>query len=496
MAALTEAEQKLARQMYRTLTERAQRNQERLRFSEAEETLKKIGVSIPDSMTDLQVALNWPAKAVEVFASRQIPQFYSIRDTSSSLFEDLEDVHADNNFSWLEPQAIESADLFGVSFIFTTLGDPELGEPEVLITPRTALTATCIIDPRTRKTVAAMEIVDGKSVNLYLPGVIHSVKRTLGADWRVEESYPQPFRRVLCTPYVHDASLSKPMGRSRLTKTVLDLTMAGSRTLCRQEVSATFYQAPRLALLGADDAVFKTPDGAKLDPWSVLINAVWTVPDISPDDDPDAPDALRRAGFEQFSQMSMQPFSDQYRLIASAVSGATSIPLHYLGVVQDSNPTSAQAIEALEVDLVRAVKAQNRSLSLGRREHAFDVLTALYGDLDQAALATLRSLVPRWEDPRTRSLAEQSNFVATQIGAGNMVAGSETTLRELGFDSETVRIIADEVKAAKGASVFERYLGEGAAGNAPTSPAGTETPTVEENAPTPEGAPTEERRIQ
>lgn len=478
MAELTEDEQKLARRMYDTITSRATRNAERLRFSEAEEKLKKIGVSIPDSMQDLQVALNWPAKAVEVFASRQTPQFYSIRDTASELYSDLEDVHADNNFSWLEPQAIESADLFGVSFVFTTLGDPDLDEPEVLVTPRTALTATCIIDPRTRKTIAAMEIVDRKRVNIYFPGVIHHCRRT-NAEWVAEESFPQPYRRVLCTPYVHDASLSKPMGRSRLTPTVLDLTMAGARTLCRQEVSATFYQAPRLALLGADDAIFKTPDGREADPWSVLVNAVWTVPDISPDDDPDVPDALRRAGFEQLTQMSMQPFSDQYRLIASAVSGATSIPLHYLGVVQDSNPTSAQAIEALEVDLVRAVRSQNRSLSLGRREHAIDVLTALNGDLGESARQVLRSLVPRWEDPRTRSLAEQSNFVATQIGAGNMVAGAESTLRELGLDPETIRIMAAEVKAAKGESNFARFL-NASADSAETPAAGTAPEGAEE----------------
>ena len=462
MAALTEEEQDLARQMYGTITDRARRNGERLRFSEAEERLTRIGLSIPDSMTDLQVALNWPAKAVEVFASRQIPQFYSIRDTASELYSDLEDVHADNNYAWLEPQAIESADLFGVSFVFTTLGDPSLGAPEVLVTPRTALTATCVIDPRTRRTIAAMEIVDRKYVNLYFPGVIHHCRRS-GADWVAEESYPQPYRRVLCTPYVHDASLSKPMGRSRLTPTVLDLTMAGARTLCRQEVAATFYQAPRLVAMGADDSIFRDENGNLNDAFSVLLNAVWTVPDISPDDDPDVPDALRRVGFEQLSQMSMQPFSDQYRLIASAVSGATSIPLHYLGVVQDSNPTSAQAIEAMEVDLVRAVRAQNRSLSLGRREHALDVLTALNGDLPESALMTLRSLVPRWEDPRTRSLAEQSNFVATQVGVGNMVPGTEATLRELGLDSEAIRIISGEVRAAKGESNFAQFLAQASA---------------------------------
>lgn len=472
MAEFTEDELKLVNEMHATLVDRAKRNAERLRFAEAEARLTKIGVSIPESMQDLQVPLNWPQKAVEVFASRQVPQFYSIRDTASELYTSLEDIHADNNFTWLEPQSIEAADLFGVSFLFTTLGDGP-GEPEVLTTARTALTATCIIDPRTRQTIAAMEIVDGKRLNVYLPGAVHVTRRQLGGKWRIEETIPTPYQRVLCTPYVHDASLAKPFGRSRLTPTLLGLTMAGSRTLLRQEVSATFYQAPRLALLGADDAIFKDANGNAIDPWDVLTGAVWAVPDISVEDDPEAPEALRRAAFEKFAQMSMQPFSDQYRLIASAVSGATSIPLQYLGVTQDSNPTSAAAIEASEVDLVRAVRAQNRSLSLGRKQHALDLLTALYGDLPETALDTLRSLVPRWEDPRTRSLQEESQFVATQVGVGNFQPGAESTLRQLPLDPEDVRIFAAEAAAAKGASVFERFV------NAP--PAGEEDENAAQN---------------
>lgn len=462
MAEFTDDELKLVNEMHTTLVARGKRNAERLRFAEAEERLTKIGVSIPESMQDLQVPLNWPQKAVEVFASRQVPQFYSIRDTTSELYTDLEDIHADNFFTWLEPQSIEAADLFGVSFLFTTLGDGP-GEPEVLTTARTALTATCLIDPRTRQTLAAMEIVDGKYINVYLPGAVHYCSRQLGAAWRIEESYDTPYQRVLCTPYVHDASLAKPFGRSRLTPTLLGLTMAGSRTLLRQEVSATFYQAPRLALLGADDAIFKDANGHDIDPWDVLTGAVWAVPDISVEDDPEAPENLRRATFEKFAQMSMQPFSDQYRLIASAVSGATAIPLQYLGVTQDSNPTSAAAIEASEVDLVRAVRAQNRSLSLGRKQHALDLLTALNGDLPETAMSTLRSLVPRWEDPRTRSLQEESQFVATQVGVGNFQPGAESTLRQLPLDAEDVRIFANEAAAAKGASVFQQILGVNAA---------------------------------
>ena len=58
------------------------------------------------------------------------------------------------------------------------------------------------------------------------------------------------------------------------------------------------------------------------------------------------------------------------------------------------------------------------------------------GDLTDAAVRDLRGLTPRWQDPRTRSVIEQSQFVAQQVGSGNFIAGSLETLQELPIDPE------------------------------------------------------------
>ena len=159
------------------------------------------------------------------------------------------------------------------------------------------------------------------------------------------------------------------------------------------------------------------------------------------------PDGLRRADLKQIPQMTMQPFSDQFRLLASVVSGATSIPLHYLGVMQDSNPTSAEAIEAHEVDMTNAVRGQHASFNAGRRMLALNVLDAAKGrrrfEIDE-----VRHLRPRWVDPRTRSLSEQSQFVALQVQAGNFRPGTEATLRQLPLSSEDRRAIELENRTA------------------------------------------------
>lgn len=457
MREATQDELDVLSRLHHTIVSRAGRNSLRSRFVAAEERLQETGFTIPPGMERLQVALNWPSKVVSSFAARQRPEFFTTRD-GTTLLDDVEQVYADNQFYAVERWAIESADQHGCAFVFVTRGNTSIGEPEFVLSARTALTATAELDPRSRRVVSAMEMVGGSRVILHLPGrVLTCVRRP--QSWWVEDETVVGTGMVLCAPFVHGGSLEKPLGRSRVTRTVMDLTYAGARTLLRQEVAAEFFAAPRLALMGADDSVFSDPvTGRKVSPLEILTGAVWAIPDMHPDDEPGVEPSLRRAGFHQLSQMSMQPFSDQFRLIAAAFSGSASIPLSYMGVVSDSNPTSAQAIEASEVDLINEVKAQLPGLGMGRHTLAMAILHAIHGDLDEEARRDLRSLTPRWEDPRTRSMSEQSQMVQLQVQAGNLQPGTRTTLRQLPLSQEDVESAVAENERAAGGSLLDRVL--------------------------------------
>lgn len=461
----TEVESDLLSEMHGVLIARSLRNGLRDRFVAAKEKLQSTGLTIPASMAEFQVPLDWPRKAVEVFASRQIPLGYSTRERTT-LLDDIENVAEDSNLDFIERQAIESADMLGCSFVFTSRGDTSIGEPEIVLSARSAMGATALVDARTRRVRAALELLGGARVNLYLPyRVLTCVRRPGG--WTVEGEWETGTARVLCAPYVHGATLERPLGRSRVTRTVMAASYAATRTLLRQEVAAEFYSAPRGLILGADSSVFDAQHA-----WSAVTGAVWGLPDVTLDDDMDMPDALRRAEYQQIPQLSMQPFSDQYRLQASVMSGASSIPLHYLGVTQDSNPTSAAALQALENDLVKSVRGQEPSFNIGRRMLALNILTALYGDLDEDRYEELRGLRPRWEDPRYVDTLSQSQFVATQVQAGNLQPGTRATVSLLPISPDDVDAIVQENQRAAGSSVLDRLLAEGAARSAePVVPA-------------------------
>ncbi|WP_054953082.1 phage portal protein [Flaviflexus massiliensis] len=455
------------------------RNRLRRNYFEGEELLVNLGFSIPEGMESFQSVLGWPRKAVSVFASRLQPAGFTSGRAEDGLVEDIEDMLAGSMFEMLERLAIEAACRYGVSFVFTTRGDTSIGEPEIVASVRSARTATVDMDFRTWRVKSALEVTGPRSYNLYLPYEVLMIERK-GGRW-IKETIPTGTPLVQCAPYVQGAIIGKELGQSRITRPLMKFTDAGVRTLLRQEVSAEFYSAPRQALLGADDSMFMDENGRVRPGWLSILGGIWGIPDALGEDDEPDPDL--RPEFKNFPQMSMQPFSDQFRMIAQQVSGETSIPPSYLGVVADSNPTSAQAIFANEIDLINEVKSQWPSFNLGRLQLAKNVFhlwnQGRVSDVESLALGRLKS---RWVDPRTRSVQEQSQFVAQQVSSGNFQPGSETTLRQLPIDPDDIELFASEARRGSGLSILSEIANGENVGPAEGAGSILEDPVKEANA--------------
>lgn len=432
MRALGEFELETLKRLHARIVEYQRRNVTRSNFAEGEERLTKLGFSIPPSMQDLGFVLGWPAQSCDAISERVQRKWFTARDKNTELFKQVDALSSEWHYKLVEEQAKDAALRHGVSFVFTSRGDTSLGEPEVLSTVKSALAATAEVDPRSKRTTAALEIVSSTQVNLYLPGVVLLCKRVPGS-WRVEDEFPTGTSRVLCTPFVHDPTTEKPLGRSRITAPLMSLTMTAARTMLRQEVSADFYVAPRIIAKGGGAELFEDEAGNKVSPWSALTGAVWGVPD----EVDEVTGERSRIDIQQLAQMSQQPFSDQMRLISEIVSGETGIPVSQLGLSQDSNPASEAAIVASENRLVRIAEKQFMPFGMAMRDLAVDQLHVLYGGLNEVQVRSLAGLSPRFEDPRTRSVVEQSQFVAQQVDSGNFIAGTLETLQELPIDPES-----------------------------------------------------------
>ena len=249
MRKATPEEFELFARMRNTITSNARRNQLRTLYAEFEHVVHHR--SFRSVWTDVeveQVPLGWPAKAARVFGGRFSPRPFHFR-SGSSLADDLAEAHEMASGVAVEGMAIKASVRHGLGFVFTSAGLP--GEPEVISTVRSARQATAIIDPRTRRTTAALEDIGDGWWLLYLPHVVLRVSRRLDGILIVDGEYPTGTRRVLCTPFINDLDAERPYGSSRITREQMELTNAGIRTLSRSEVSAEFYQAPKQDLIGA-----------------------------------------------------------------------------------------------------------------------------------------------------------------------------------------------------------------------------------------------------
>ncbi|KUM34546.1 phage portal protein [Arthrobacter sp. EpRS71] len=399
---LTEPEAAAFNRMLSVIRRKTQRNKLRTSYFDSKKRLDKIGFSIPPHMKDFEVAIGWASKAVKVPARRIRPDGFTLGRKSSMLAE-VEEVFEDNYFAAIERMAIEASLQHSVAFVFVTPGDVDRGEPEIVVAARTALEATAEVDSRTNRVTMALEVVGRWEVLLYLPGETFRVEY-LKDGWMVTKRYVGIDKRVTCTPYVWGRSLERPFGYSRITRPLMGYIDNGCRTMLRQETNAEFYGAPQRALLGAEEEHFTDADGKRISPLDALIGGVWALPNTRDEETGD----LVKPTLQQLQQATFQPHGEMLKGIGLMVSSETSIPVGYLGIVQD-NPSSADAIRANEADLISVVEAELPSIGMSRVDLVRNVLAVKYGLWTPSMEAELRGLTAHFRDPGTTSKAAQAD---------------------------------------------------------------------------------------
>lgn len=423
------------------LQRKAPRNKVRRDYYDFKFFLRDFGIAIPPQMRSIEAVLGWPAKAVDAPVRRLKLEGFTMPGTSA---DDLGvgEVWAANNLDVEAPQAHTSAALHAVAFLTVTRGDTSAGEPEVLISGRSAEDATGLWDGRRRGLRAGLSIIERNDAGqptemvMYLPGRNISFTRTV-AGWTIRDVATGLPGRVLMEPLVYQPRYGRPFGSSRLSRPVMTLTDAALRTLVRSEVTAEFFSAPQRYALGADESAFMDADGNPRGQWESIIGRVWA---IGRDEDGDIPEV------GQFPQVSMQPHVEQLRMIATLFAGEASLPVSSLGVVQD-NPSSAEAIYAAKEELIIEAEWAANGFTAGWRRA---VLTALQlRDRVAEVPREWLALQPRWRDPATPSMAAASDAVTKAVGAGILPPDSEVTYEQLGYDQATIeRLLADQRRKA------------------------------------------------
>lgn len=444
---LTDDEQAIVDRLWTQLRDRTPRNLLRASYYDGKRAIRQVGSVIPPQYYRLGIVLGWSAKAVDTLARRCNLDGFVWPDGDLDQLGVAEVI--DGNFLDAEvSSATISSLIHGVSFLVTTRGDEAAGEPKALVHAKDAMNATGTWNVRTRRLDDLLSITDRDgegnptSLALYLWNLTVVCEKIDGA-WSVDRQpheWGMPAEALVYKPRV-----GRPFGTARISRTVMSLHDQALRTVIRMEGHADVYSFPQMVLLGADESIFKNPDGTLKASWQVVLGRIFGVPDDEAATNP-------RADVKQFSAASPEPHIMQLKQQAMLFSGETSIPLTSLGVSDMSNPTSADSYIASREDLIAEAEGATDDWSPPLRR---TIVRALAIQNDEAGIPeSWRSIDAKWRSPVYVSRAAAADAGLKQIQAIPWLAESEVGLELLGLsDQQITRAMADRRRMSGSAAL-------------------------------------------
>lgn len=446
---MSENETSVLGQLVQVWQEKLTRNQLRSRYYEGHNTLKDLGISIPPTLKDTETVVGWPAKAVDSLTSRSMFDGFVLPGSEGDPLG-LRPVLAANQFDFAYQQAVRSELIHSVAFWTVSYGDRTAGEPEVVVSFRSAEFASALWDTRRRRIRAGLAVTDVEStisgavpsqVTLYLDAVTIICERE-GSAWSVAQRVEHNLGRPLMEPMMFESSDTRPFGRSRITREVMSITDSAQRQALRTEVLMEANTGPQKALLGADDEAFD------MDRWRAYMTSLLA---ISKDEDGETPTLM------QLPQLTPQGAITYMQHLAGRFSGATGVPVSTLGVVQD-NPSSAQALRETRDDLIITAQALNR----GNRVALDNVARLIVAVRDNLAWMDLPAeawaVHANFRSPAMPSIVSQSDAMVKQISAIPWLAETEVALEELGYDESQITRLLDAKRRSEGKGLVSALL--------------------------------------
>ena len=217
-----------------------------------------------------------------------------------------------------------------------------------------------------------------------------------------------------------------PLGRSRFTEPMRGIVQEYMANALNLHVASEFTAVGQKWATGLTDAQY---DALVEEKWKFTADNVVLLTDN--------PATGSSPALGNFTQQSMEPILSVKRSLAADFAAAASIPVSEL-ISQDSNPTSAEAITAMENKLISLVEAMNSRNALVLRRIAL-LLQAVERDVSVSELTDAeKSVMVHMERPETTSAAAQSDSAMKRVSAFPWMSTSDVIIEDLGYSSEQV----------------------------------------------------------
>lgn len=441
---LTQEEQKQLRDLADAYNYHQSRNAAKDKYYEGHITLKDVnlGVAIPQSFQNLEVGCCWGQKAVDVLAARSM--FDGFVGSGGSL-DGLARLAKDNRLVAEYAKACRDELKYGC--VFATLSkDPDIGCRIRFHSPAAAAALWNGEKGRIDCGLAIIDVVKDEHFEItWRPTLVYFytntdliVLRGNGSFWEAERK-PHPMGRPLMEPMIWNATNSKPFGRSRLKRPIRALINDYVRTAANAAIALEFDTTPQKYILGVTDEQYDAIVSNKFKTYMGALIAATSNPETG-----------ENPVFGQLAQGSLQPHVEKMRMTATQFAAATGLTVTDVGVVNDANPTSSDAILAQSQTLVLLAQ----QLNTGNGDALRTIACMAQAVTRNCALSDLTEeetgIMAHFKNPAMPSVAVTADAAIKIASARKEFAGTDTFLEMIGFDQADIRRIKAQEQRQRG----------------------------------------------
>lgn len=445
---LTETEAKQLYELADTYNYHQSHNRKKEKYYEGHIALKDVnlGIALPKGLNNLEVGCSWGQKAVDVLAARSM--FDGFVGTGGSL-DSLAKLVADNRLIAEYTKACRDELKYGC--VFATLSaDEQIGCKIRFHSPATAAALWNGEKGRIDCGLAIIDTVPDEKyrgiwrpalVNFYTEDAVIVLHKERGA-WSAQR-LPHRMQRPLMEPMIWNATNSKPFGRSRLKKPIRALIDDYVRTAANATIALEFDTTPQKYILGVTDEQYDAIISDKFKQYVGSIIAATTNPDTG-----------EKPTFGQLAQGSLAPHVEKMRMTATQFAAATGLTVTDVGVVNDANPTSSDAILAQSQTLVLMAQQLNTGNGDALRTIACMAQAVARDCTPDELTEDERGVIAHFKNPAMPSVAVTADAAIKIASARPEFAGTDTFLEMIGFDQADIRRIKAQEQRQRGQNLL------------------------------------------
>ena len=397
-----------------------------------------IGIALPGGIKKLEVGCNWGQKTVDVLAARSMFDGFVGKDT-----EALAQMVADNRLIAEYSKACRDELKYGC--VFATLSaDDDIGCRIRFHSPATAAALWSGEKGRIDCGLAIIDTVPDEQfkgrwvphlVNFYTDDAVIVLKMVQG-QWHATR-HRHRMGRPLMEPLIWNATSDKPFGRSRLKKAIRALIDDYVRIVANATVALEFDTTPQKYLLGVTDEQY---DAIMNDKFKTYVGSLLT--------------ATSNPEIGQLAQGSLAPHVEKMRMTATQFAAATGLTVTDVGVINDANPTSSDAILAQSQTLVLMAQQLNTGNGDALRTIArMAQAIARSVTLDELTEEE-RDVMAHFKNPAMPSVAVTADAAIKIATARQEFASTDTFLEMIGFDQADILRIKAQEQRVRGQQVL------------------------------------------